>query len=244
MARVIYGGVGLQGLSGSINKQAGGHTFTRNNVVRRRVVGTNPQSSAQVEVRLAFNYFNTQWAALLTDQQREAWNEAKTDPYWFVTDQLNGVQRQMNSGKALFVATNMSLAVANDSLNDPGINLITAVPLPNTQDDTAFTSIAIDASAQTVAFAYSGTASNEALLVRMTPPVSPGNTSLKSVKSKLRDISVGTGASPQALGTAYTDIFGALTGQAGKKVFFTVEAISMTTGKRRLLVADSVLIVA
>ncbi len=238
MARVIYGGVGLQGLSGSINKQAGGHTFTKNNVVRRRVVPTNPQTAAQSLVRNAFNFLTTAWSNL-TETQRQQWEDARNDPYWLIPDPLTGVGRKANSGKSLFILVNFNLLQANDNLGAPSV-VTTSPSVSEPNDVISIDSVVADASSDTLTVTYTKTGSDEVILVRSTPAVSPGTMRLTSVKSDLRDASGILGASPAAV----PDQAGVYTGQTGQKVFYQIWAIHTTTGKKRLVSSDATTIVA
>ena len=238
MARVIYGGVGLQGLSGSINKQAGGHTFTKNNVVRRRVVPTNPQTAQQSLVRNAFAFLTTAWSGL-TEDQRNAWEDARNDSYWLIPDPLTGVGRKANSGKSLFILVNFNLLQVADQLNDPTV--VTTSPSSSEPNDSfLISSVVADDSSNTLTVTYTQAGSEEVLLVKSTPPVSPGTMRLTSVKSDLRDSSAILGASPATVaGKA-----GIYTGQTGQKVFYQIWAIHTTTGKKRLVSSDTTTIVA
>jgi len=238
MARVIYGGVGLQGLSGSINKQAGGHTFTKNNVVRRRVVPTNPQTAQQSLVRTAFAFLTTAWSGL-TEVQRNAWEDARNDSYWLIPDPLTGVGRKANSGKSLFILVNFNLLQVADQLNDPAV--VTTSPSSSEPNDSFLISAVVaDDSSNTLTVTYTQAGSEEVLLVKSTPPVSPGTMRLTSVKSDLRDSSAILGASPATVaGKA-----GIYTGQTGQKVFYQIWAIHTTTGKKRLVSSDATTIVA
>lgn len=238
MAKVLYGGVGLQGLSGSINKQAGGHTFTKNNVVRRRVVPTNPQTASQSLVRNAFAYLTAGWSAL-TETQRQQWEDARNNPYWAIPDPLTGVGRKANSAKALFILVNFNLLQSNNELATPAV--VTTTPsVDEPSDAISVESVVADASSNSLTVTYTQAGSDEQILVRSTPGVSQGVMRLTSVKSDLRDASEMLSASPAAVvGKA-----GDYTGQEGKKVFYQVWGIHTTTGKKRLIVSDSTTIVA
>lgn len=243
MARVIYGGVGLQGLSGSINKQAGGHTFTKNNVVRRRVIPVNPQSEAQQAVRSAFSYLTTAWSETLTEAQRGAWETARTSSYYQKQDTLNGVSRPFGSSKDLFIAMNVNYLLGANLIDSPTVTFLTPDP-PSALDSITAVGVAIDASSQTVALTYTGTWSGEVGYIKMTPPVSAGNMKASTVNTKSRIIGEDFGSSPVALGSDFTSKFGALTGTTGKKVFWELYGVNNTTGKARLIASGSTVVVA
>ena len=243
MARVLYGGVGLQGLSGSINSQAGGHTFTKNNVVRRRVIPTNPQSSTQQAVRAAFLFLSASWKDLSAANQ-SAWEEARcNEPYYYKQDPLTGVTRKYASAKALFVAMNLNYLVANEAIDTPAVTF-NAPGADFSMDDLAITSVVLDASAGSVTITYTGTQTFESMTLYATPPGSPGNLRATSVKSLFRYVNSNFGVSPYNAGTFYTNLFGAITACEGKKVFWEVWGTSYDTGKSRLIAASADLIVA
>lgn len=237
MAKVIYGGVGLQGLSGSINKQAGGHTFTKNNVVRRRVVPTNPQTASQSLVRNAFSFLTASWAGL-TQEQKQAWEDARNNAYYYIPDPLTGVTRKANSAKSLFIQVNFNLLQSTDDLGAPSV--VTTNPSgPEPEDVISVDSVAADASANTLTVTYTQTGANEAIQVKSTPPVSAGTLRLTAVKSQLRDAFGVAGASPASI-----DKVGTYTGQTGQKVFYQIWGINLVSGKKRLILSDYTTIVA
>lgn len=243
MARVIYGGVGLQGLSGSINKTAGGHTFTKNNVVRRRVIPVNPKSSSQSLIRNAFAFLTTYWGSTLTEEQRRSWETAKTDRYYYKQDGLNGVARPYASGKDLFLAMNQNILIATNELTQPTVSFVEP-GVPANLDEITGVSVAIDASAETVAMTYTGTFSSETAYIKMTPPVSAGNMKASTVNTQSRVIGEDFGSSPVALGADYMDRFGGLTQSTGKKVFWEVIGVNNGTGKTRTIASGQTIIVA
>jgi len=243
MAKVIYGGVGLQGLSGSINKQAGGHTFTKNNVVRRRVVPVNPQTVNQQETRAAFSFLTTAWTATLDETQRQAWETARTQPYYSKQDGLYGVSRNYASAKDLFIGMNTNRLIASGVIDSPSV-VFSSPAAPAALDDISNVAVAIDASAQTVSLSYDGTWSGEIGYIKMTPPVTAGNMKASTVSTKSRIIGEDFGASPVELGTDYTSRFGGLTTSTGKKVFWELWAVNSTTGKKRLVASGETIVVA
>ena len=238
MARVKYGD-GVSGQSGSLNKQAGGVTYLKNNVKRMRVVPTNPRTKNQEIPRTVFTTLTQSWAAL-TEEQREAWESARTDQYWFVKDGFYGVSKAANSAKALFIQVNFNMLQAAGSLLTPSV--VASVPPPTKPSDTlAVSSVAVDESANTFILTYTGTTANDAIFVRMTPAVSPGNMRLKAVESKLRVSDTAASASPATIVKPDTISY---TGQTGQKVFYVVEAIGTDTGKKRIIGTGTTIIVA
>lgn len=241
MARALYSGVGIAGMSGSINKAAGGTTFGKNGVVRRRVVPVNPQTANQSLVRNAFAYYTSQWKTL-SNSDRAAWEAARTgNVYWTVQDPLTGTSRPFASAKDMFINVNFNLDQANDLLGSPSISASTP-PTPAADDVIGVTSVAFDDSSNSVTLTYTGTLLADVLLVRMTPGVSVGNTRLTSVKSKLRDSAAAVSAVSPATVTKPSGI--TYTGTTGLKVFWIVEAISLATGRKRIIETGTSTVVA
>jgi hypothetical protein len=241
MARGIYG-AGLQGISGSINSNDGGWTFSKDGKIRRRVVGTNPNSTNQQNVRTGFSFLTSAWATL-TEPQRLAWETARGESYYLTSDSLHGVSRPYSSSKDLFVAMNANYLTASGEIASPSV-IFSAPGAASGQDEITAVSVAIDASAQTVALTYTGTFTNEKAYFKATPPVSAGNMKASTVDTRSRVIDEDLGSSPVAMGTSYTSRFGAITGAAGKKVFWELWGVDQGTGKARQIAAGSTVIVA
>lgn len=242
MARLNYSGVAITGGSGRLNSGLGGSVLMKNGVVRNYVTPTNPQTASQSEIRAVFEYLNAQWA-LLSEAGKLSWESAKSGDTGAITDVFTGTSRAYSSAKAMFIAINTNLLIAAGELDTPSV--VTGTPPADVANDTINNlSIVIDASAGTVALTYGGAIVNERIYIRMTPPVSAGNMKMTAVRSQLRSLPQISGASPVALGANYIALFGSITTMAGKKVFYTIEAIGATDGKRRLLETGNVLIVA
>lgn len=242
MARALYSGVGIAGMSGSINKNAGGTTFSKNGVVRRRVIPVNPQTADQQELRAAFLFLTTAFSGTLSESDRAAWETARTgNVYYLKQDPLTGVSRPYASAKDLFIAMNLNWLLGDGSLNNPVVTFTTP-GISTGLDDYAITSVVADDSSNTVVVTYTGTATNEFLFMRATPPVSAGNQRNTSVKSKFRYIAPLT-ASPDTVAD-YQAKFGALTGLTGQKIFYEIIGVEIITGKTRLVSGGSTIIVA
>lgn len=243
MARALYSGVGIAGMSGSINKNAGGTTFGKNGVVRRRVVPVNPQTADQQTLRAAFLYLTSAWSGVLSDSDRLAWETARTgNVYWLKLDPLTGVSRPFASAKDLFIAMNINGLYAQDSINAPSVQYTTPGTSAGT-DVVSITSVVADDSSNTLVVTYTGGPPTlEAYMFKATPPVSPGTARSASIKSKLRNVALLT-ASPDTVAD-YQTKFGPLTGQTGNKIFYEIYGIDLATGKQRLISAGSTVIVA
>lgn len=244
MARVKFGD-GVSGQSGSLNANAGGVTYLKNNVKRMRVVPTNPQTPSQQESRALFSFLTKAWSGTLNDTQRNAWETARTsDPYYQTQDNFYGVSRKVNSGKSLFIMMNTNLLVSKGLVGEPQV-LISVPGTAAGQDEIAITSFAFDVSSQSAILTYTGIFSNEAAVIRATPGVAPGNMRTTSVKSKFRTLlgSDPTGASPLTLSTTYIDKNGPV-GSTGDKVFWEIYGVDQGTGKSRLIASDFSVVVA
>lgn len=223
-------------MTGSLNKQLGGVTYSKRGVKRMRVIPNNPRTTLQTQTRQAFSFLTTEWANL-TDVQRQAWETARLDPYYFVPNDFYGGTKAATSGKSLFIQINFNLLQKDDMLGSPYV--VTTDPAGvEPLDSFTVISVVADASADTLVLTYSQTGTNEKLVVRTTPPVSPGTMRLKSVESKLRD-SLVLSASP-----ATTSKPASYTGLTGQKVFYVIEAIGDVSGKKRIIASGSTTIVA
>lgn len=242
MARLSYSGVAITGGTGRLNSGFGGSVLLKNGVVRNYVTPANPQTPDQQVNRTAFAFLTQFWKNL-SAAQRDAWVAAWNSGNWQKQDPFTGTTRNYGSAKDLFISLNMNFLIADGSVSAPDANLLTP-PATTALPALGLTSVTIDASAGTVGIVYTGTLTGTTLVIRMTPPVSPGNERTTSVLTKFRFVQIASGASPVAAGTAYVALFGAITAQAGQKVFYTVEAILLATGKRGLVGSGNTVIVA
>lgn len=242
MARFNYSGVAITGGTGRLNSSLGGTVLMKNGVVRNYVTPVNPQTASQQEVRTAFAFLTAAWKGLTLSQQN-AWIAAWQSGDWQVSDPFTGTSRAYGSAKDLFIALNLNFLIAGDALNAPATEFIVP-PATTSLPALGTTSFVFDASAGTAVLTYTGSVGDSVLVIRATPPVSPGNMRLTSVRSKLRNVMVSTAVSPIAAGAAYTGLFGAITSATGLKVFWVVEQISTLNGKRALVGSGSSVIVA
>jgi hypothetical protein len=211
-------------------------TFTKNKAgaaMRNRVTPINRRSSGQTNQRQILSALSAQWRGL-TAAQRTAWNSASAS--FPQTDALG--QTIFLTGAQLYVRLNANLIVIGQSA-------ITSPPSPVSFAVLTFTSITADASAGTIALAFSPTVpAGFSMVVRATPPVSPGKTFIPS--SAFRQIAVVAAAatSPQATGTAYTTVFGAITGATGQKIFYEIFLVDNASGLAGIPVRGSGIVVA
>lgn len=238
MARALFTD-GVSGLSGSINKKAGGATYQKNGVKRvRNGSPNNPRTASQTLRRTLFNALTTAWGGL-TEAQRDAWEQARTgNVYYLKTDPLTGVQRPYASAKDLYIAMNTNLNISRGENN--AAPQITAPGVAEGFYPMIATAVTADNSANTVVMAYTGGVPDKNnLVVKATPCVPAGTMRVKSVQSQMRVVYVADGgggnipATPINLdggGPGYTTLFGAV-GAVGTKIFWQAELVDNGTGK-------------
>lgn len=211
-------------------------TFTKNKAgaaMRNRVTPINRRSSGQTNQRQILSALSAQWRGL-TEAERTAWNSASAS--FPQTDSLG--QTIFLTGAQLYVRLNANLIVIGQAA-------ITSPPSPVSFDVLTFTSITADASAGTIALAFSPTVpTGFTMVVRATPPVSAGKSFIPS--SAFRQIAAVAAAqtSPQAMGTPYTAVFGAITGATGQKIFFELFLVDNASGLAGIPVRGSGIVVA
>lgn len=228
--------------TGRLTSFLGGMVFKKNGTASTYTTPTNPQTASQTEIRNAFKVLTEAWKGL-TAGQRTAWSAAWSGGTWLTQDPFTGTSRAYQSPKSLFINVNMNLLISNNLLAAPAVQLASP-PAQVAQEVIGLTSFIFDASAGTAALIYTGVLVNGAILVRVTPPLSPGNMVLTSVRSKLRSLTADINPTPLALGAEYVTLFGAITALTGQKVFYTIELIDSTTGQRSLIASGNSTIVA
>lgn len=228
---------------GRFNSQLGGMVIGLNGVARAFSTPTNPQTASQTENRNLF-LFLTQAFSNLTTAQITAWEVARNSDAWTTSDAISGAQRKFSSAKALFIFVNTNVAIASGTVNAPSVSVPTPLP-PVALPAIGVTSIVADASASTMVVNYTGALDDSRLLLRMTPPVSPGIQRMTSVRSALRSLDIFNGATPLSAGSAYQALYPASIAPAneGKGIGYTVEQIDINTGTRGLIASGFLTIV-
>lgn len=229
MARALFGG-GLTGLSGSVNKQAGGFTFNKNNTVRVRVTPTNPMTVAQTLIRALFFFLTSSWKSLNT-AKIDAWETARnSDSYYLKQDPVTGVSRKYASAKDLFIAMNQNRNIAKGTIDAPAVYYDTP-GLPSAAPVEDVTDCVFDESANTVTLTATLDAGYD-YFMRATPQVSAGYTRFTAVRSKMRIIKTAL-----ATGDISADYFAVFPGAlvAGQKVFWEIIGVDQNTGKAHVL---------
>lgn len=213
--------------------------FQKNGYSRAFVVPANPNTDEQGVVKSNFGKLSNNWPNL-TEVQRTAWNNAAVSGDFKIPDLKTGSSRNPKSGLELFKSVNMYIATV---VGNTGSEINTP-PAAQVFGDTLLTSVTADASAGTVSIAYSGTlGAHEVHVVRFAAPVSAGRMVLRPTLLRIV-LNNNAAATPIAAGSAYTAKFGAITGLAGQKIFYRVDAYNSETGQTRLVGQGSTIIVA
>jgi len=214
MAKVVFGG-GVAAMSG----KAAGNVFSRNaggSYVRNFKVPTNPNTAKQQAARDKLSGWSAAWRDL-TDSQREQWNAwAQTHP---ILDRVGA--SIILTGHMAYVKLNINgeLASAAEYVNPPADPVMKT---PVLEDG----SLAAAAGAGTmVVNAGTDLAEDDIIFLWASPPVSPGVNNTQNLDRLIAVQTLGaavTAGDPlPSLATAYTETFGALTGQAGKAINVT-----------------------
>ena len=221
--------------SGRLNGVFGGNVVQKNGRVREYVTPINPNTTAQVTKRAQLSSLSQSWNGL-TNAQRLTWEAAATSGQWPISDPFTGTSRNPSSGFKLYQMVNGNLLVVGGST-------VTSAPTKVASGNTVATVAAAAAAAGTFTFTYTGAlAGTERHYIRATAPLPQGRMKLRP--SLLKQVAVNSTASPATIAAGYVAIFGALTGQAGKKIFLVIEAIDNATGQRRTVGSLSTIIVA
>lgn len=202
-----------------IRGKIGGSVFSKNrsgNYIRNKVTPVNAQTQAQMQQRSQLAYLSTEWRNL-TQAQRDAWNAAAPN---FPKTNVFG-DPVTPTGKNLFTLLNANLFNTNGSqINVPPIPAeVTTVPI---------SSFTAEAGPTGVVITFSDTLSESGILVKATPPLSPG---VNFIKNKVRTIFSGS-----TITTAATDVSGGYTFkygdlEVGQKVGIQVIFVNNTTGQ-------------
>lgn len=239
----LFFGFGPQGGTGSYNKKAQGFTLGSNDVVRRRTRVSQPNTSAQQSVKAAFSFFTSAWSSSLSESDRQAWEVARGQSYYYKSNPQTQVQEPYKSGKDLYQAMNTNYLAGAGLIAAP----VETFPIPGEtagQDAIGVTSVVIDASSGTVVLTYTGTWNDELGYIVMSSPQTAGTMSRKAIQGGMRQIDQDFGASPVAMGSNYTAQFGPITSATGKKVFWDLYGVDTGTGKVRLIAGGTTTIVA
>jgi len=209
MAKVKLGAI-VTDISGKL----GGHVFSKNRsgkYMRTKGVPTNPQTSAQMNIRGQFAAISSSWSEL-TELQRTSWRNAVDQ--FATTDVFGDIKNP--TGKALYQRLNQNLSVSEQPLID-------SAPFATDVPFLAITAAGGSLAANDLTVRYDGEGLGNKVLVFATEPLSQGT---KFVKNKLRLIEVFAGADSDTLDIelSYTNKFGELV--VGSNVYFGIKTVN------------------
>lgn len=221
--------------SGRLNGVFGGNVVQKNGRVREYVTPNNPNTTAQATKRAQLASNSQAWNGL-TNAQRLTWEAAATSGQWPISDPFTGTSRNPSSGFELYQIVNGNLLIV-------GANVIASAPNKVATGNTVATTAAAAAGAGTFTVTYTGAlTASERHYFRATAPLPAGRMKLRP--SLLKQVAVNNTASPATIAAGYVAVFGALVGQAGKKIFIVIEAIDNATGQRRTVGSLQIIIAA
>jgi hypothetical protein len=209
MAKIKFGMM-MTDASGKL----GGQVFSKNrggSYVRTKGIPTNPQTTAQMNIRGIFASLSSAWSAL-TEDQRKTFNNFVGD--YGKTDVFGDIRNP--SGKNLFQQLNQNLSVTGQTLINNCV-APSAVPFANISD------VIIGISGQEIEVNTLGVTTDSKILVFATPSMTQGTT---FVKNKLRSIGSFTGGDSVVLDvrSAYIAKYGEPSANAN--IYFGVKVIN------------------
>jgi len=222
MAKVKFGMYIVDGRG-----KQGGHVMTKNRqgaAVRTKVTPINRRSTSQQNQRASFTLRSQAWRSL-TQAQRDAWSSAAPD---FVKHNIFG-DSYSPTGKNLHMLINQNLILV-------GAAAVSSPPVATAP--TSLTSMTIGTNtnaAQTIVFAASPVAANNAVLLYATRPLSAG---IGSAGARYRLVAVMDAAetTPYDSFAEYEAKFG--TPITGKKIFYKAVTIQKVSGIRSGSLSD------
>lgn len=198
--------------------RADGNVYLRNGVVRKMAFFGKVLNAFTSAAKAVFANYNSQWRNL-TQSQMRTWLNYET----FVSNRF--ANQVKVTGKTAYVQLNVN--IANSGGTEIDVAPSKAVTPPTY---IALTGLIADASAGTVNITYVINAGAPTAFIYATKPLSAGV--FKPSASAFRLVSIGdfTAASPLLFGTDYTNRFGAITGEAGSKIFVRVVNVDSVSG--------------
>ena len=212
-----------------MRKSAGGVTASKNKArlyLKNRISPRNPRSDAQTKVRATLTTFAKNWA-VLTPEQRDAWNEAAKS--------VMGVRILGNAAKIsgfnLYVRINSNLdMIGKEAIQVPGTGAEFA---PFDIVSIAYVAAADQNSAKlNVTFSGIESLTAQTLVIRATPGFSQGR---ESYPALLRNIGVFTEISAGVvdIATKYQAVLGAFPA-SGQKIQIEAFLVDNATGEASL----------
>lgn len=217
MALTSFGN-GVTDMRGSIS----GNTYTRTKagaMTRARVKPTNPQSEAQLEQRSILTELSTYWAQTLTQAQRDGWNE-----FGVAFPSTNKL------GAVINLAGFNAFQRCNGALMAAGLAILNAAPADQDVSElqTLAVTMNVGAGASNITWTATGTLTDDVLVIRSTPGISPG---ISNFTNKLRYVAADgpDPESPLAWESLFIDRFGGLP-LVGQKVGIEAQFLRSTNG--------------
>lgn len=193
--------------------------FTRNKYgasIRNRITPINRRSVGQTSNRQILASYSSGWRGL-SQAQRDGWNSAAAN-----------FPQQDNLGNTIYLTGAQLYSRCNANIELIGGTPIVNAPSPTSFDVLALTGLTMSAAGGTVSLAFTPTVpAGYSLVIRGSAPVSAGKSFFGKSQFRFLQVAAAAATSPQALGTAYVGVFGAITSKAGQKV--AVEAFLMET---------------
>lgn len=191
----------------------GGQVFSKNRAgayIRTKVTPSNPQTTAQAQVRSNLATLSTGWNTL-TAEQITQWNSSVED--WASTDVFGDIKKP--TGKNLYVKLNVNLLNSGQS--------VVATP-PAKLELPALVGIDVDVTTATNTLVIEGLSgfSNGLYQIEACAPVPRG---VNFVKNRFRVIAYEAEASPTPIdvSTAYLNKFGSVAN--AENIYFRIRAI-------------------
>jgi hypothetical protein len=212
MAKIALGG-GVAAISG----KSGGTVFARNKggaYMRNFVKPTNPSTVYQEEARDRLTQYSNEWRTM-TDAQRESWNAwASEHP---VLDRL-GAAKTLTGAQA-YTKINTNRDLASDATTNSTVPSEPAWSQGIIDTDEAI--VADISDGEILIPLGAGAAENQIVFVYATPAISAGVTNSQNQERLVAVHTITSGEVTDGaidIAAEWTDRFGALTGQTGRKI--------------------------
>ncbi len=221
----------IMGENGKQSGRKSGSVLMRNGRGRGMAFFATVLNSFTSAAKAVFSFFNSNWRAI-TEGERLTWLNYEK----FVSNRF--AQPVKVTGKTAYVQLNVNIANAGGSVIDVAPSKLIANP-----PYTALTGLSADASTGLINISYVLNTSGQTSFIFATKPLSPGIS--KPSKTAFRLVSLGdfSAASPLLFGADYVTRFGAITGNAGSKIFVRVITCDSLTGLTSIASEVSTIIV-
>lgn len=177
---------------------------------RTRAIPVQPRTTRQVSNRGTFGSLATNWSTILTDSQRQQWRD-----YAGITPVVNSL------GVSIYLTGFQTYVGVNQLLARAGLSNVAVPPVSPGFATNIVTGITAVATGSVVTVSFATFAAPNAYQVFAGQPRLPGQNfegNYRFISKSPTPASAGT----QVISTAYTNVWGAITSGAGKKIFFRV----------------------